>query len=295
MFRIEKFSLSPFISIYFHLFPFISIYFQRMKGLIFSVKRYSIHDGPGIRVTFFMKGCPLNCMWCHNPEGISPFPETVMQTNRVGDREFSRNEEVGKYYTVNDILEILSKEKVFIDQSKGGVTFSGGEPMLQIEFLLDALKACKGNGYHTTIDTSGYSTAENYKSIIPYTDLFLLDIKHLDNARHIESTGASNIGILENYRLLLDCGKDVMVRIPVIPGINDDKNHLQKLKQFLSDTKTDSLKRINLLPFHKIGSSKYKRFNIPYRMKGVEPPSKDEMQKLKEFFMETGIKVKIGG
>jgi pyruvate formate lyase activating enzyme len=266
-----------------------------MKGLIFSVKRYSVHDGPGIRVTFFMKGCPLNCMWCHNPEGISYLPETVMQTNRVGDREFSKNEEVGKYYTVNSILEILGKEEVFMNQSKGGVTFSGGEPMLQFKFLLDALQACKKNGYHTAVDTSGYSSAENYKSIIPFTDLFLFDIKHLEEARHIESTGVSNIGILDNYRLLLESGKDIMVRIPIIPGFNDNIDHLEKLKHFLIATKTGSLKKINLLPFHKIGTSKYKKFNIPYRMGNTEPPDKEKMQKLKEFFLETGVKVKIGG
>jgi pyruvate formate lyase activating enzyme len=266
-----------------------------MKGLIFSVKKYSVHDGPGIRVTFFMKGCPLKCMWCHNPEGISVFPETVEQKYRVGAREFSNKEEVGKYYTVETILEILAREIVFIKQSKGGITFSGGEPMLQPDFLLEALKACKTNGYHTAIDTSGYSSSENFKSIIPFTDLFLFDIKHMDEARHFESTGVSNVGILDNYRLLLESGKDIMVRIPVIPGFNDDPDHLEKLKRFLLLTKTDSLKRINLLPFHRIGSSKYKRFNIPYRMGNVESPSRERMHELKEFFKETGIKVKIGG
>jgi pyruvate formate lyase activating enzyme len=266
-----------------------------MKGLIFSVKRYSVHDGPGIRVTFFLKGCPLNCIWCHNPEGISPFPETVMQTNRVGEKEFMNYEEAGKYYTVDSVLEILSKEKIFINNSKGGVTFSGGEPMLQFEFLLEVLKACKESGYHTAVDTSGYSSAENYKSIIPFTDLFLFDIKHLDEARHLELTGVSNIGILNNYRLVLESGKDIMVRIPVIPGFNDDQDHIEKLRQFLFITKTSALKKINLLPFHKIGSSKYKRLNIPYRMGNTEPPSKEKMQKMKELFTQTGIKVKIGG
>jgi pyruvate formate lyase activating enzyme len=266
-----------------------------MKGLIFSVKKYSIHDGPGIRVTFFLKGCPLKCSWCHNPEGISPFPESILQTNRVGEREFSKKEEVGKYYSSQDILGILEKDKVFINQSKGGVTFSGGEPMLQSEFLLEALKVCKENGFHTAVDTSGYSPSENFKSILPFTDLFLFDIKHLDKARHFESTGVSNTTILENYRLLLESGKDVMLRIPVIPGFNDDMDHLQKLRNFIKETKTGSLKKINLLPFHKIGSSKYRKFNIPYRMGNTDPPVKEKMHKLKEFFMETGIKVKIGG
>jgi pyruvate formate lyase activating enzyme len=266
-----------------------------MPGLIFSVKRYSIHDGPGIRVTFFMKGCPLSCRWCHNPEGISPFPQTVLKTDRVGDMEFSRQEEVGKFFTVNSILEILGKEKVFINQSKGGVTFSGGEPMLQTDFLLDVLKACKNRGYHTAVDTSGYSTAENYKSIIPFTDLFLFDIKHIDEAKHLESTGVTNSGMLDNYRLLINSGRDVMVRIPVIPGFNDDMDHLERLKQFITETKTSSVIKINLLPFHKIGASKYKRFNLQYRMSGIEQPDKEKMKRIKELFEATGISVKIGG
>jgi pyruvate formate lyase activating enzyme len=266
-----------------------------MEGLIFNIKRYSIHDGPGIRVTFFLKGCPLSCLWCHNPEGISPTPETVLRTNRVSNREFSTYEEAGKFYSVETVLEILGRDRVFMNQSGGGVTFSGGEPMLQFEFLLDALKSCKENGYHTTVDTSGYSSADKFKSIIPFTDLFLFDIKHLDEARHIESTGTSNISILDNYRLLLEIGNEIIVRIPVIPGFNDDSAHLERLKQFLYETKNSSLQRINLLPFHRIGSSKYKRFNIPYKLERVKPPSKERMQELKEFFQQTGIKVKIGG
>jgi pyruvate formate lyase activating enzyme len=266
-----------------------------MKGLIFSVKRYSIHDGPGIRVTFFMKGCPLSCLWCHNPEGISPDQVSVIRKDRVGDKEFSKSEEVGKYYSTQDILEMLDKERVFINQSKGGVTFSGGEPMIQFDFLLEALKACKANGYHTAVDTSGYSSAENYKAILPFTDLFLFDIKHLEESRHIELTGVSNTGILSNYRFLLENSNQIMVRVPVIPGFNDDPDHMAQLEHFISATKTDSLKKINLLPFHKIGSSKYKRFNIPNRMEGVEPPSKIKMNELKALFSETGIKVKVGG
>jgi pyruvate formate lyase activating enzyme len=266
-----------------------------MKGLIFSVKRYSVHDGPGIRVTFFMKGCPLSCSWCHNPEGISAEPETVIQTNKIGDREFSRTEPLGKYYSVDEILEIAERERIFMTQSKGGITFSGGEPMLQFDFLLDALKACKSNGYHTAVDTSGYSSSENFRSVIPYTDLFLFDLKHMDDARHIEYTGVSNTLILENLRLIMESGKDVMVRVPVIPGYNEDNENIVKVRQFLSATKVRSLKKINLLPFHKIGSSKYKKFNIPYMMGNIEEPTKEKMRELKEYFMETGIKVKIGG
>jgi pyruvate formate lyase activating enzyme len=226
---------------------------------------------------------------------MSPYPEPVMLTERIGDREFKKQETAGSYYSVNNILEILDKEKVFINQSKGGITFSGGEPLLQFDFLLEALKACKENGYHTAVDTSGYSSGENFKSIIPFTDLFLLDIKHLDEEVHIKLTGVSNATILDNYRLLIGCGKEIMIRIPVIPGFNDDPDHLERLKKFIMSTKTGMIKKINLLPFHKTGSSKYKKFNILYRMGNAEPPGKEKMQKLKEFFMETGIKVKIGG
>jgi pyruvate formate lyase activating enzyme len=266
-----------------------------MKGLIFSVKRYSIHDGPGIRVTFFMKGCPLSCWWCHNPEGTSPDIETVEQIEKVGEMEFRKTEEAGRYYSVNDILEILDKERIFINNSNGGITFSGGEPMLQTEFLSEALKACKSNGYHTAVDTSGYSSIDNFKTVIPFTDLFLFDIKHLNDNLHYEYTGVSNMLILENLRLLLSSGRDIMIRIPVIPGINDDNDHMENLREFIINNKTENLKKINLLPYHKTGSSKYKKFNIPYRMGDVQQPSGQRMNELKDFFSETGIKVKVGG
>jgi pyruvate formate lyase activating enzyme len=266
-----------------------------MKGLIFSVKRYSIHDGPGIRVTFFMKGCPLSCRWCHNPEGISPEPETIDQTDKVGDKEFIIKKQAGNYYSAKDIIEIVEKEKIFISESNGGVTFSGGEPLLQPQFLAEALRKCKAAGYHTAVDTSGYSQPENYNAIIPFTDLFLFDIKHLDSGKHLQYTGISNELILSNLQLILDGGKDVWIRVPVIPGINDDPDHLEILKSCLQKVKCRNLKKITLLPYHKIGSSKYNKFRIPYRMNGVEPPSPERMKELKLYFEETGIKVKIGG
>jgi len=266
-----------------------------MKGLIFSVKRYSIHDGPGIRVTFFMKGCPLSCWWCHNPEGISPEPETAEQIQKVGEKEFRVPEQAGRYYSTDDLLEILEKEKIFISESNGGVTFSGGEPLLQPEFLLEALKKCKREGYHTAVDTSGYAKPEQYLPILKYTDLFLFDVKHLDDVKHFQYTGVSNDLILNNLELILDSGKDVWIRVPVVPGINDDSSHLEMLRSFFLKIKCKNLKKINLLPYHKIGSSKYKKFRIPYRMNGIEQPSASRMKELKHYFEETGIKVKIGG
>lgn len=266
-----------------------------MKGLIFSVKRYSVHDGPGIRVTFFMKGCPLSCWWCHNPEGISPEKQTVVQTRKVGEKEFHRDEQVGKFYSTGDILEILERERIFIEQSGGGVTFSGGEPLMQHEFLLEALKTCREHGFNTAVDTSGYSSAESYISILPYTDVFLFDLKHPDDNRHVEYTGVSNIRILENLKIIIESRKNVMIRIPIIPGKNDDEATLTEMRKMLMSLKGDNLVKVSLLPFHRIGMAKYNKFGLPYRMNDTVPPSSQRMNDLKHFFSETGINVKIGG
>jgi pyruvate formate lyase activating enzyme len=266
-----------------------------MKGLIFNIKRYSIHDGPGIRVTFFMKGCPLSCIWCHNPEGISPVPAVVLRKDKVGDHVFTKRETIGEYYSAEDIINILDKEKVFINQSKGGVTFSGGEPMMQADFLVEALRTCKNYGYHTAVDTSGYTTRDKLETIMPYTDLFLFDIKHLDEKKHKYYTGVSNAIILSNYRFLADSGKDIMLRIPVIPGINDDQHHLLHLKEEVLNIGTGSLKKICLLPYHRIGSSKYKRLGFEYKMGDIRTPSKERLKEIKELFASTGVKVKTGG
>lgn len=266
-----------------------------MKGLIFRVLKYSVHDGPGIRVTFFMKGCPLNCLWCHNPEGISPVPQKAALVRKIGGKEFTEMTQAGEYYSVESILEILDREKIFLEQSHGGVTFSGGEPLFQPEFLLEALRACKGKGYHTAVDTSGYAREEDFKAVIPYTDLFLFDLKHLDEPMHSKLTGISNKLILSNFILLVNSGKEVIVRFPVVPGCNDDLAHLAKLRSYLTDNRRDNLKKICLLPFHKTGMAKYRKFGIEYKLMGTEQPTAERMNDLKQFFAETGIKIKIGG
>jgi pyruvate formate lyase activating enzyme len=266
-----------------------------MNGLIFNIKKFAVHDGPGIRVTFFMKGCPLNCRWCHNPEGISPDNESVDHTDKVGENQFKRTEVVGKYFSSEDVIAILEREKVFIDHSIGGVTFSGGEPMMQPEFLLETLMASKNAGFHTAVDTSGFASAMDFKKIIPFTDLFLFDIKHMNEARHIEYTGVSNILILDNYRLLVSSGTEIVVRFPVIPGFNDDNDHLIRLKDFLTANSTYGLKEIDLLPYHKTGSSKYKIFNRKNMLEDLDQPTNEKMLELKKFFAEFAPRVKIGG
>jgi pyruvate formate lyase activating enzyme len=242
-----------------------------------------------------MKGCPLSCWWCHNPEGISPERQTVDQIGRLGEMEFPYSEEVGRFYSVENILDILEKERIFFQESGGGVTFSGGEPLMQPLFLMEALKACKAGGFHTAVDTSGYSPAESLKSVLNHTDLFLFDIKHFDDNRHIRLTGESNKIILSNLKMIISSGKDLMIRIPVIPGKNDDAENMIAMRKWIIDNKCDNIKKINLLPFHRIGRAKYKKFNIPYRMNDTVKPSAERMIELKEFFLETGIKVKIGG
>lgn len=266
-----------------------------MNGIIFSVKRYSVHDGPGIRVTFFLKGCPLSCWWCHNPEGISTEPEEIEKLTRIGDREFSKKEIVGNRYSVEDILGIAEKERVFIDKSGGGVTFSGGEPMMQPDFLLEALMACRVKGFHTAVDTSGHCKTESLVKIIPFTSLFLFDLKHADPVKHLEYTGVSNDKIIRNFKLILHSMCDVMLRIPVIPGFNDSEEDLSKLKRFIHENKNERVKMINLLPYHKTGSTKYKRFNRPNKMESAIQPSHEKMDEIKKYFLEEGIKVKIGG
>lgn len=266
-----------------------------MKGLVFSVRKYSVHDGPGIRVTFFLKGCPLRCRWCHNPEGISEHPQFIRQVRKIGGKEFIHKELAGKYYSADDVISVLEKERVFTEKSGGGVTFSGGEPMMQVPFLLECLKACRKMGFHTTIDTSGYASREDFLSVIPFTDLFLFDIKHLNNIRHQELTSAPNTIILSNLSLLLQHGCRVIIRVPVIPGLNDDAIHLEKMREFLSGLEDNKPEKLCLLPFHKTGASKYKRMEIPYNMDDTEQPSSLRMKELKNFFAEAGLEVKIGG
>jgi pyruvate formate lyase activating enzyme len=266
-----------------------------MKGLIFSIKRYAIHDGPGIRVTFFMKGCPLDCWWCHNPEGKSAEQTSVERIDRVGEKEFTSVEPVGKEYTPDELVKKADKDRVFMEQSGGGVTFSGGEPLMQFEFLLEALRAMKRAGFHTTVDTSGHTSPERLRAIMPYTDLFLYDIKHLDPEIHMKFTGVRNDLILSNLDLLLNEGAEIMLRVPVVPGVTADKEYMKQLRDFIESRKTKKIREINLLPYHKTGSSKYRRFDLPDRMTGVGQISNSHLDDYVEILEPLGIRIRKGG
>ena len=266
-----------------------------MKGLLFNINRFAINDGPGIRVTFFLKGCPLACSWCHNPEGMDPEREDIVRTNRIGSRSFSFNETVGYEISTLDVITILDKERIFLEKSGGGVTFSGGEPMMQFEFLIDALRACKSSGYHTAVDTSGHFPAEYLDPLMEFTDLLLFDLKHLDPHKHLKDTGVSNDQIILNFRKAVGGPSDIVIRIPVVPGFNDDEDHIGRLRKFITDNKTERIKAINLLPYHRIGISKYRNLKKEFSMGDISGPTEGEMNYMKEFFSGTGIKVKTGG
>lgn len=266
-----------------------------MKGIIFSIKRYAIHDGPGIRVTFFMKGCPLDCWWCHNPEGKDSAIKMVERVDRVGDREFRSMEQIGREYTPEEVVAKAVADRVFMEHSGGGVTFSGGEPLRQHRFLLEALILLKKEGFHTAIDTSGYVRSEILRSVMPYTDLFLYDVKHTDPEIHKKFTGVDNKLIIANLDMLLAEGKEMMIRIPVIPGFSDEMTYMTQLGKFIASRNNGKIREINLLPYHKTGTSKYRRFEITDRMTSAEALSNGHLDQYVEIFRPLGISVKRGG
>ena len=265
-----------------------------MQGLIFDIKRYAVHDGPGIRTTVFFKGCPLSCWWCHNPEGIRKEPEEVVTVHKMEGKDFPVRETVGTGMSGQELMREINRERTFMEESEGGVTFSGGEPLWQGDFLEDVLLECKREGYHTAVDTTGHTSRKNLRKILELTDLFLYDMKLMDDAEHIKYTGVSNRQILENLTFLAGEGKDLFIRIPVIPGINDDEWNIAAILRFLS-TLNGAVKEVDLLPYHALASHKYEKFGMEYRMAGVPEPEEEEMERLRGEFEQAGFQVKVGG
>jgi len=263
-------------------------------AIIFDIKRFAVHDGPGIRTTVFMKGCPLSCVWCHNPESMNPDICEVPKTVRFGDKTFTENETVGHEISVEDLMKELLKEQIFMDESGGGVTFSGGEPLMQATFLNQALKACKQSGMHTAVDTSGYARWEIIEETAKFTDLFLYDLKMLNDDLHQQYTGVSNRLILENLRNLSAMNKPIMVRIPFIPEITLTEKNIAKSIDFLKSLPHKPVE-VNLLPYHNTASHKYDRFGIENALKGVKSLSKKSLEEVKIQFENAGFKTRIGG
>ena len=264
-----------------------------MKGLIFDIKRFAVQDGPGIRTTVFFKGCPLNCWWCHNPESRSINPETVISRHRLDQQDFETTEIVGKNMTIEEVMQIIDKEAVFFDESGGGVTLSGGEPMLQADFALALLNACKTKGYHTALDTCGYVNQHVLGRAAHLADLILYDLKHYDTEKHKRFTGHGNELILENLAFLIKLKKPVRVRIPVIPGINNGEEDMVSFSKLLKQMHFEG--HVDLLPFHNMADKKYERLILENKFKGLKNMKKSDLLSEKKYFEEQGFKVKIGG
>jgi pyruvate formate lyase activating enzyme len=265
-----------------------------MKGVVFDIKRFAIHDGPGIRTTVFLKGCPLRCWWCHNPESQDIKSETDVKRVILDGIPFEKREQIGKLTSVDELMEIIEKEAVFYEESGGGVTFSGGEPMLQNEFLLDVLKALSEKGIHTAVDTCGLAKKESFESILKYTDLFLFDLKHLDRKKHETYTGADNSIILKNLEFLVSKDAKIQIRIPVIGGINDSNGDMQAMLDYLK-TFNGKIKDVHLLPYHSFAKNKYNRFQKENKLEGLKDFDKKDLVPIKKMFEADGFKVKIGG
>lgn len=297
-------------------------------ALIFNIQKFCLHDGPGIRTTVFFKGCPLKCSWCHNPESQSYSQQLLYAREKCsrcgqcakickegaikfinGDLVYqgkkcifcekcldvcvnSAREIAGTSYTVNQLLEEIERDRPFYEESKGGVTFSGGEAMTQIDFLEKLVIACRDSGISVAIDTCGYAPFGSFLRIMDKVELFLYDLKFINPLLHKKYTGQDNRLILENLRELSKRGAKINLRIPLLEGLNSEDVHLEEFIQFIKELKID---QISLLPYHDIGRSKYARLEMSYPQGTFFSPAEGRMEKIKSRFEEAGFRVSIGG
>jgi len=302
---------------------------QEVKGYVFDVKKYAIHDGPGIRTTVFFKGCPLQCRWCHNPEGWGKYPEIGFRRTRclncgrcveackeqaitltedepitsadkckvcgecVSACPSGAREIIGQQMTVDQVMHEIEKDVIFYDESGGGVTFSGGEPLMQPEFLLALLNQCQKQGIHTAVDTSCYAEPQIIDQVADKTDLFLCDLKHMDSDIHKRFTGVGNNLILDNIKRLSQAGKEIIIRIPVIPGFNDDQPNIEATGKFAASL--PCLSGIDILPYNRGGMEKSARLSAETKLMQTETPDEDTMNSIAQTLKNYGCEVKIGG
>ena len=261
---------------------------------IFDIKRFAVHDGPGIRTTVFLKGCPLRCWWCHNPESQELEPVSVDIMRKVNGNSVPGKKLYGERMEVDQVIGTLLKDVHFYEESDGGVTFSGGEPLMQADGLTKLLEACKRHGLHTTIDTCGYAAWDQFERVLPMTDLFLFDLKNMDPKLHKEYTGVDNRSILANADKLLAKGARLIFRIPVIPGINTLPSELAAMSSFLKE-RAEKMTEVHLLPYHRIAENKYRRLQMKEHLAGITEPDEGFMHQMKKEFKHTGLDVIIGG
>jgi pyruvate formate lyase activating enzyme len=293
-----------------------------LAGRVFDVQRYSLHDGPGIRTTVFLKGCPLECLWCHNPESQSFGPELLVTEARclscgtcatvcehgappagsalctacgacveacpAGARQLA-----GREATVGEVMREVLRDRLFYDASGGGVTFSGGEPLAQPEFLAALLDACRSAGIHTAVDTCGFAPHERLLALVPRVDLFLFDVKLVDDARHRALTGVPSAPILANLRALAAAGATVWIRVPIVPGLTDAEADLAAAADLVATL--PGAHRVSLLPYHRTGAAKARRLGRALPALDTLPPSRERLEELASLFRERGLVTNIGG
>lgn len=263
------------------------------KGIAFDIKRFAVNDGPGIRTVVFLKGCPLRCRWCHNPEGIGKEIEHCTKNVKVEGTSYSMLQNIGYEVTTIGLVQEILKDRIFMEDSGGGVTFSGGEPLLQHELLAEALERLNHEGVHTAVDTSGYASWNTFEKINPYTNLYLFDLKCISADKHISMTDVPNRPILDNLRRLSEMNKQIHIRIPVIPSFNYEEEEMRLMATFIAELK--GITRIDLLPYHKVAQSKYERMGIENSLFKERSLTAEDLYRYVELFKKSNVPVTIGG
>lgn len=266
------------------------------RGIIFNINKYAVNDGPGIRTSVFLKGCPLNCSWCHNPESRDSAIEKSASENlkKILNLPLSETKNViGRVVGVEELMTEILKDLVFYEESGGGATFSGGEPMMQPEFLLKMLKSCRKNGIHTAVDTSGYASTDSFKTIAEFTDLFLFDLKLANNKEHIKYTGVPNALIHKNLSALNEIGKSIRIRIPLIPGITDTPENISGIMKLIE--KLNNIEGVDILPFNELIDGKYTRLEKNLELRELKTQTEEELNSISREFEANGYAVTTRG
>ncbi|MFH1120529.1 MAG: radical SAM protein [Bacteroidota bacterium] len=264
-----------------------------MKGYVFDIRHFSVHDGPGIRTAVFLKGCPLRCRWCHNPESHEMLPVETIVEKQIDDKLVMIQETIGKSITPEEVLDEVLKSRLFFEESGGGVTFSGGEPLMQPLFLLECIRLMKYNNISVALDTSGYARPDDFSMVLKETDMLLFDLKHTDADMYHEFTNGSLETVLGNLHSAALSEIPIIVRIPLVPGFNMSLNIYTRMAEIISGLK--NLLRVDLLPYHYFASHKYSRLGLEFKMKGVKEPDNREVSVAADFFRNFGFEVTLGG